>query len=109
MLYTYYTLIAMPGHQTKQKHKTIQCIIKQLVVIYNNDAIEPYNNNSQGLGSTSSIMSGGNPPLYCTFISITACRDTKTQQLQKRHNKLGCSLICYIGSRIFKETSERIF
>ena len=39
-----YTSIAIPGHQTQQKQKTIQYVIKKVVIVYDNNAIEPYNN-----------------------------------------------------------------
>ena len=42
------TSIAMPDHQTQQKQKTKRYIIQKVVTIYDNNAIEPYNNKYLG-------------------------------------------------------------
>ena len=86
----------MPGHQTQQKQKTTQYKIKKVVIIYDNNAIEPYNN--RGLGQQENV---GENPTVILYIQITHHAGTpKHNNYYKRHDKLGYSSICYTGSRI---------
>ena len=41
-------LIAIPGHQTQQKQKTVQYTMKKVVIIHDNNAIEPYTQQNVG-------------------------------------------------------------
>ena len=42
--YTVHLHKAMPGHKTIQNKNTVEYIVKRVVIIYDNNAIEPYNN-----------------------------------------------------------------
>ena len=75
--YTYVNRQARPPNNSKQK--TIRYIIKEVVIIYDKNDIEPYK--SRCLGH--SKFSGRNPPLYCT-ITLIAVRGHQTQKQNKK-------------------------
>ena len=54
-----------------------------------------------------SIISGRNPPLYCTLTLIAICRDIKTEA--KNTMNLDSAQICYSGSGIVWVSTLNIF
>ena len=75
ILYTYINRHAGPPNTTKQK--TIQYIIEKVVIIYDNNAIEPYNN--RGLGQQKNVGEKPTVVSYCPFklIAMQGHQNTK--------------------------------
>ena len=71
-------------------------MVKRVVIIYDNSAIEPYTNIGAWINSK---MSERNPQLYCTIITLTAMQGHQTKK-KKDTISLNYSSIWYTASRI---------
>ena len=77
ILYTYINRHADPPSVTNQK--TIQYIVKRVVITYDKKAIDSYTNIGAWVNSK---MSERDPPLYC-IITLIAMEGHQTKQRQK--------------------------
>ena len=92
--YTYMNRQARPSNNSKQK--TIRYIIKEVVVIYHKNDIEPYK--SRCLGQQQIVGEKSTVILYNHINRRAGTPNTNTKQ--KRHDNLRYNSICYIGPSV---------